>query len=60
MLGEINTDIGQAQNPLSQQFSYILMDFGLVDLLRHFQQLWQFCHLKMWYQVRQGSVANSM
>ena len=54
VLGDPNSDIGQAQNPWSQQLLYLLMGFGLVELLRHFWHCWWFRNLNMWYQVRQG------
>ena len=51
VLGELNSSIGQAQNPRSQHVADLLMDFGMADLLHHFQQQFWFCYLKMWYQV---------
>ena len=54
VLGDINPNIGQIQNSLSQQVADLLMDFGLMDLLRHFCQCLRFRHLKTWYRVRQG------
>ena len=46
VLRELNYKIGPAQNPRSQQVDDLLMEFGLVDLLCHFRQCWQFWHLK--------------
>ena len=37
MLGYLNDKIVQYQNPRSKQVADILMDFGLVHLLHHFQ-----------------------
>ena len=51
VLGDLNSNIGQAQNPISQQVADLLMGFSLVDLLHHFWQNWRFCHMKTWYQV---------
>ena len=36
VLGDLNANISQAQNPLSQQVDDQLMEFGLVYLLCHF------------------------
>ena len=54
VLGDLNTDICQVQNPWSQQVADLLTEFGRVDLLCHFRQFWWFWDLKMWYQVQQG------
>ena len=53
-LGNLNADICQSQNPRSQQVAHLLMEFGLVHLLHHFQQRWRFRHMKTWLQVQQG------
>ena len=47
VLGNLNTGIGQAHNISIQQISYLLKEFGLVDLLHHFQKRRRFHHLKM-------------
>ena len=52
VLGDLNADIGQYQNPHSHQVADLLMNFGLVDLLNHFRKRWSFLHMKTWYQVR--------
>ena len=52
--GELNADIGQAQNPCSQHIEDLLMKFGLVDLIHHFRQCWWFHHIKTWSHVQQG------
>ena len=39
VLGELNANIGQSQNPRSQQIADMLVKFGLVDLRHHFHQL---------------------
>ena len=36
------------------------MEYGLIDLVRHFHQLRRFRNLKIWYQVRQGTVLRSI
>ena len=46
VLGNLNSDIGQAQNTCSQQLSELLIDFGRVDLLRNFFQHLRFRRLK--------------
>ena len=42
VLRRLNSDIGQAQNPCSQQVADLLMDFGLVYLIRNFYQFLRF------------------
>ena len=37
VLGNLRSDIGQYQNPRSQQVDYFLIEFDLMDLLLHFQ-----------------------
>ena len=54
VLGYLNSNTGQSQNPLSQQVSDLLMQFELMDLLHHFWQCWRFRHIKTWSQARQG------
>ena len=51
MLGDLNANIVQYQNPRSQQVADLLMEFGLVDLLHHFWQCWRFHHMKTWSHV---------
>ena len=43
VLGDLNDDIGQAQNPCSQavssqQIADLLMEFGMMELLHHLRQ----------------------
>ena len=45
--------------PRYQQVAYLLVSFGLVDLLGHFMQLLRFQHMQMWFQVRQGNFLRS-
>ena len=54
MLGDLNANIGQNQNPCSHLVADLLMEFGLADLLHHFQRRWRFRHMKIWLQVRRG------
>ena len=54
VLGDHNSNIGQAQNPRIQQDANFLVDFRLMDLLHHFRKFWRFRHMKMWSQVRRG------
>ena len=58
-MGDLNADIGQAQNLQRQQVAYLLIEFGLVDLLCHFRQCLRFHHLKTWSQVRQDRFLQS-
>ena len=54
MLGYLKSYIVQAQNLCIHQAADVLMEFGMVDLLRHFQQRWQFHHMNTWPQVQRG------
>ena len=54
LLGDINANIDQSQNPHSQQISDLLMEFRIMDLLHQLWKLWRFGHMKTWYQLRQG------
>ena len=53
VLGGLNNDIGQSQNPCIQKVSDMMIEFRLMGLIHHFQPLWRFHHMKTWYQVRQ-------
>ena len=54
VLGDLSADIGQAYNPRSHQVADFLMDFGLINLIHHFQQRWHYQHMKTWYREIQG------
>ena len=54
VLGYLNADIRQAQNPRSHQVDDLLMEFGLVDILHHFRKRCRFLHMKTWLQVQRG------
>ena len=54
VLGDLKSNISQAQNPCRQKFTDLLMEFGLVDLLHHFQQPWRFRNMSTWLQVQGG------
>ena len=43
----------EAQNPHSQIVADLLIEFGLIDLMHHFQKRLRCHHLKMWTQVFQ-------
>ena len=38
MLVDLNVDLDEAQNPLSQIIVNLLMGFDLIDLMHHFRQ----------------------
>ena len=38
MVGDLTNNIGQAQKPLNQYVADLKIDFGLVDLVTHFQK----------------------
>ena len=52
--GEFSANIVKFQNPRSQYVSDLLMEFGMMDILPHFRQSCQYCHLNMYNRVRQG------
>ena len=59
-LGYLNMDLDEARSLRSQRVSDILVDYGLIDLVRHFQQRCRFRNLKAWSQGRQGTVFQSI
>ena len=40
VVGDINADIRQVQNPCIQKVSDLLIEFGMLYLLRYFRQNW--------------------
>ena len=60
MLGDLNEKIDQSQNLRSQKITDLLMEFGQMDLLHHFQQHLQFWETKTCYQVIQGIVMRAI
>ena len=59
MMGYLNSDIGQEQNPQIQQVANLLMEFRLVDLLQHFCQRMKVHHLETWFQVLKDRLLRS-
>ena len=51
VLGDINVDLDNVQSSRSQRVAYLLMEFGLVDLVSHFIQCQWFSYLKTCAQV---------
>ena len=56
VLNDLNVDLNKARSPRSQQVVDLLMEYGLIDLVRHFCQHRQFWNLQTWSQVQQGPV----
>ena len=56
VLGDLYAKTSQAQNPRSQKVAAMILEFRLMELLRHIHQWWQLGHMKNWSQVRQGRV----
>ena len=56
MLRDLNVDLDEAQNPHSQIIANLLTEFGLIDLIHHFQKSLCFNDLRMWTQALQGTV----
>ena len=59
ILGDINMDLDEDQNMLSQLIAYLLMEFGFIDLMHHFRKHLLCHHLTTWTQVRQGTVSRA-
>ena len=59
MLGDLKANIRQAQNSYSQQVTYKLMEFELVELLHHICQYWRLRPTKTWSRVRRGILLRS-
>ena len=38
VLGELNANIGQYQNPRIQKSAALMLEIGMMELIRHFQQ----------------------
>ena len=45
VLGDINMDLDEDQNPCSQIFAELMTEFSLIDLMHHFWQHLCFLHL---------------
>ena len=56
VLGDINSNTIQAENPRNQQVAVMLPEIGMIEFLYHLRQYWWFWHMKTWYQGRQGRV----
>ena len=54
VLGDLNADTNQSQNPCNQKVADLLIEFGMMDLLHKFWKCWRFQNVKMWSQVNQG------
>ena len=59
-IGDFIVYLDKAQSSRSQRLADLLMEFGLIDLVRNFQQRRQFWDLKTWTQVRKGAVLRSI
>ena len=56
ILGDLNADVWQPQNPHSHQVADLMMEFSQMDLIHHVRKRWRFRSINMWSQVRQGRV----
>ena len=59
VLGYLNVDLEEARSLRSQRVAKIIVDYGFIDLVRHFCQNRRFRNLKTWSQVRKGTVHRS-
>ena len=46
LLGDINVDLDEAQNPCSQLVADLLTKFDLINLMNRFRQRLRCCHMK--------------
>ena len=53
---DLNMYLDKARILRSQQLVDFLVEYGLIDLVRHFHQSRRFRNLNTWSQVRQGNV----
>ena len=56
VLGELNMDLDRARSLRSQRVMDLLVEYGLIYLVRHFQQHCRLLNLNTWSQVWQGTV----
>ena len=56
MLGYLNVELYEDQNPRIQLVSNLLTEFGLIDFMHHLQKCLCCHHLKTWTQVLQATV----
>ena len=52
-------NLDKSRGPQSQRVADPLVEYGIIDLVRHFCQRRRFRNLKTWSQVRQGTVLQS-
>ena len=57
--GGLNVDLEESRSSRSQRVFNLLVEYGLIDLVRNFRQKFSFYDLKTWPQVRQGTVLGS-
>ena len=56
VLGDLNVDLNKARSPRIQRVADLLTEYSIINLVRHFPQHHRFQNLKIWLQVRQGTV----
>ena len=59
VLGDLNMDLDNTHRSRSQHMADLLMEFGIVDLVRNFRQRRRFQNLKIWTQGIHGSTLHS-
>ena len=59
LLVDINMDLYETQNPCSQLIANLLTEFGLVDLMYHYQKHIRVFYLKTWTQDLQSTMLRS-
>ena len=60
LLGGLKVDLNEAIIPWIQRVADLLTEYGLIDLVPNFRQQRRFLKLKTWYQLRQGTVLQSI
>ena len=56
VLRDLNVELDEAMRPRSQRVADLLLEYCLIDLVRHFCQRCRLWNLKTWYQVWQGTI----
>ena len=56
VLRGLNLDLNEARILRIRQVADLIAEYDFIDLVRHFRQRRRFQNLKIWSQVRQGTV----
>ena len=59
LMGDLNLELDDSQNPRSQLVDNILTEFFLIDLMHHFRQRRRFLYMNMLTYTQQATVLKS-